>query len=192
MKNYFVAVWIAMLLVSCKKEGSPVKEPDPLSNPPETTATLSRSFNYTADQVSAAVSYPVSMVRTAALHTGNGSLLITFDTDYPNGRDNFSIVLPAAGLKPGYVGEYPILQASAPQNELTYFYRLTESASNRWFPGAAQGVLKITSYNDLFKTLTGTIAFTITTNTDPVEAPPKPARPTVIAVVCTFEHLGIK
>jgi hypothetical protein len=84
------------------------------------------------------------------------------------------------------------MQASSPQNQLTYFYKLTESASNRWLPGTAQGVLKITAYHDLFKTVTGTVAFTITTDTDPVQAPPKPARPTVIAVVCSFEHLPVK
>jgi hypothetical protein len=187
-------ILLMMLLavtVSCQDDESPVPEPDPLPVPPETIALFSRSFFYTKDNASAMVNYPVSLVRASALKTGDGSLLINFDTDYPNGRDNAGVLIPVASVKPGYTGGYPILLSSTTESDAFYQYKVSSTASNKSLPGMAEGSLKITGYNPLHKTISGSLSFTVLSAVDPVSAP-NVIRQTKITINCSFQDLGLK
>jgi hypothetical protein len=183
---------LLLLLISsfsCKKdEPVIVEDPQPA---PELIAAFSRSFFYTIDNISASVTYPLGLIQAKAIIADDKSLVIDFDTPFPGGNDNASIIIPVSKIKAGYTGDYPIQLSSNTETIVHYQYKLSETSANKLLPGSSSGNLKILSYDAHFKTIEGEFSFTITTASDPRSSAINNFRQTTITINGSFKNLAV-
>lgn len=179
---------VMITLVSCKKEKIPN---DVTQAPPALISSFSRTFFYSADNSSVMNTYTLADINSTAKIADNKSLVIDFDTSYPNGNDNATLIIPEINIKSGYIGEY-LIPLNSTETKVFYQYKLTSTSSNKLLPSAASGTLKITGYDSRFKTIKGEFIFTITTISDPVSSAINNFRQTTIMAGGSFENLVIK
>jgi hypothetical protein len=187
-KHTLYMMLLLVTLGSCRKD----REDEIEAVAPPVNAQFSRSFNYPQDRVVVGVNYPNSDVQAEGLLNADGAMVLNFTTPPAAGPDHINLMIPRQSLKPGITGEYAIEETSSSPVKVTYLYRLTESSSNRFFPGSSKGKLTISAYDSKFNTVEGEYSFTINSMNDPASASTSAFRETVVAVAGNFKNLPLK
>jgi hypothetical protein len=165
-----VAVASLFILAGCKKtKDKPAETPLPPSGAditrtfyyPSTTTTLSSNYNLKNDSIVA-----------AARINGEKQLLISFDVPVTRGHDYILFTINENKIIPGYKGDYAILTSELAglrgDAQVNYRYKRDMFSYVEFLPGNAAGTLKITSYDEKLKLISGTYNFHINSLHDPM------------------------
>ncbi|HSU50345.1 MAG TPA: hypothetical protein VLJ41_07140, partial [Segetibacter sp.] len=125
------------------------------------------------------------------------ALAVGINLNLPSGQDQVNVTIRKEKTKPGIVGDYvisPFMTPGKPEGEVdaNYGYSRTPPATLFILPGAADGVLHITAYNQTLKMITGNFTFRINSDKDPRVATSTVWENTQIDVEGSFENLLIK
>jgi hypothetical protein len=178
--NMFVTVLVCFFF-SCKKERDKPQGFDQTAS----GGSFARTFYYPGGGAMVSAKYSAATVTAAANILTDGSLSVVLKTTYPAGRDNITIVIPAAALKPGYTGVYPVVVSSSPAYQVSYQYRLASGSINDFLPGNAVGTIEL-RYKKESKMLAGTFSHTVVSKWDPDKEGPVQPRNTHINLDGSF------
>lgn len=157
-----LAMAVICFFFSCKSERNKPQGADQTAP----GASFARTFYYPVAGTTISAKYSAATVTAAANILPDGSLSVALKTNYPAGRDNITIVIPTAALKPGYTGLYPVVISSSPAYQVNYQYRLASGATADFLPGNAVGTIEL-SYKKESKMLGGTFSHTVISSRDP-------------------------
>jgi len=168
---------VALICVffSCKKRRDKPEGADLMAS----RASFARTFYYPGGGNTVSTKYSTTAITAAANILTDGSLSVALKTAYPAGRDNITIVIPAAALKPGYTGLYPVRISSSPAYYVNYQYRRASGSTADFLPGNTVGTIEL-SYKKETKMLGGTFSHTIVSSWDPDKEDPVQPRNTHI------------
>lgn len=184
-KKSLIALFLFASLASCDKNDF---NPD-VEQTPVYAASLNRKFVYDDNKQELAITYPLAQLNIIAAKDVNGSLLLSFQAPFPNGKDQLIFSIPAAQLKPDYVGIYA---STAGAYQAIYQYQLTSTSANIFLPEMGKGTLKITKYNAKLKTIDGEFIHSISATQDPLLPANNNYRKTDITLSGNFSGLAVK
>ena len=165
---------------------------------PETKVNFSRSFFFPRTSTTeSVVSNQASSIVATSYYTSSQSLAISINLNLPSGQDQVNVTIRKEKIRPEIMGDYlisPFLTPGKPQGDVdaNYGYSRTPPATLFILPGAAEGLLHITSYNQTFKMITGNFTFRINSDKDPQVATSTVWENTQIDVTGSFENLVVK
>lgn len=185
--KFSLSILLLSVLLSCKKDHA-------LTGPwlhAAKPTILSRTFYYPNDQQMSSTIYREQSITATATILEDRSLRVDLGTSYADGRDDVSILIPPANLKPGYVGLYPVKVSTSPAYHVYYRYRLSETLSHQFLSGRAVGVLEITNYDAVAKTISGIFSYTIVSAFDPMSLASNNLKTTHINFDGSFSKVAI-
>ena len=189
-KLYLIAL-LPLLSIACSK--NPIEEKLPATN-----ADYSRSFFFprtgTTENV---VTNESTTITLLSYYNSLNALAVGLEVNLPSGTDQLNLTIKKDKLKTGIVGDYiisPFLTAGKPEGDVDVSYGYSRTPPQTLFilPGAAEGILHITDYNEKYKLLKGNFTLRINSDKDPRVATTTVWENTQIDVTGSFENLQIK